>query len=143
MHKWRIREEDKLITAAILSRLHEVLLTSTLAPIIALAIKREVRLGTTLIGLDVSPWLLQCACAEIHAPHRKANTDGIARSIYLLREEQIGNIALCYITPILPNKMAAPRIGCTEEFDGLVLHIGIYCYLLLSHHCAACEKANQ
>jgi hypothetical protein len=39
--------------------------------------------------------------------------------------------------------MAAPRIGCTKEFYGLVLHIGIDCYPLLSHHCAACEKANQ
>ena len=121
LNKRRIGKKNELIAATLLCRLHEILVSRAFSPVIILSVKSQIRLGTSLIRVNVRTSLLQSTGTKIHSPYRQTYAYRISRRVKVLREEIIRNLGLAVIRPILSDKITAPGICRTKKLQGLIL----------------------
>ena len=132
MHKRSIGKEDKIIASALLRSLHEIFMTCTFPPVIALAVKGHICLSATLIGINICTLLLQRASTKVYSPDTQADTHRITGSICLLGKQIVRNLPFGVLIPKFSDEITAPCISRTEELYCLKTIIRIDCNLLLS-----------
>ena len=87
--------------------------------VIAPAVLCKERLFAVVEARDVRAVLFGCAAAQIHPPHRKPDSLGIAVRADFPRKQPLGDLPLLRFVEILPNEIAAPCVGCGKVVDSL------------------------
>ena len=116
-----VGEEDEMVDTIVLGLAHEPLLSVLTCPVVG-AVGIEEALHTTGLIADVAllRTLRGTACADVHAPHRKADAQGIAQGVHFGAEQPLRSLLFLAFGEEVRDILRGPGVCGAKALDGLI-----------------------